>query len=585
MPIWLIRIAMFKLYGYLKHTWWQALLSVLLLSIRIMADLTLPDYMMRIIDQGIVTGDIATIMRLGGQMLVVAGLVAVLFATNNFIASYLGAKAADRIRRDLFRTIEGFSLVEFDRFSPASLITRSTSDIAQVQQILTMSFRILLAAPITGILAFFKAVNLTPQLSWIFAVGLPLMLGVVFAIMRFTSARFRKVQQLTDRLNLNTRENLTGIRVIRAFNAQTLQHDKFETLNDEVYVNNTSLLRIVALNEPLITIVVSLTTVLILWFSIDMIGSRAMQIGQLMAFMQYTNQVMSSFMHLSGIFNMIPRAIISGNRITEVLSTQPTITDPIEENPIQPTLKGHLEFKNVFFRYPDAQEDVLHDLSFVAKPGTLTAFIGSTGSGKSTLVNLIPRLYDVTSGQILVDGVDVRHLRQFDLRQRIGYVPQKGMLLSGSIRENLTFGNPQADDSALDQAIKIAQAETFIREKPDQLDHRLAQAATNISGGQKQRLSIARALTKNADILIFDDSFSALDFKTDAALRKALHQHLRETTVFVVGQRVSTIMGADQIIVLEHGHIAGIGTHPELMTSCPVYQEIAASQLTAEELA
>ena len=518
-------------------------------------------------------------------MLVVAGLVAVLFATNNFIASYLGAKAADRIRRDLFRTIEGFSLVEFDRFSPASLITRSTSDIAQVQQILTMSFRILLAAPITGILAFFKAVNLTPQLSWIFAVGLPLMLGVVFAIMRFTSARFRKVQQLTDRLNLNTRENLTGIRVIRAFNAQTLQHDKFETLNDEVYVNNTSLLRIVALNEPLITIVVSLTTVLILWFSIDMIGSRAMQIGQLMAFMQYTNQVMSSFMHLSGIFNMIPRAIISGNRITEVLSTQPTITDPIEENPIQPTLKGHLEFKNVFFRYPDAQEDVLHDLSFVAKPGTLTAFIGSTGSGKSTLVNLIPRLYDVTSGQILVDGVDVRHLRQFDLRQRIGYVPQKGMLLSGSIRENLTFGNPQADDSALDQAIKIAQAETFIREKPDQLDHRLAQAATNISGGQKQRLSIARALTKNADILIFDDSFSALDFKTDAALRKALHQHLRETTVFVVGQRVSTIMGADQIIVLEHGHIAGIGTHPELMKSCPVYQEIAASQLTAEELA
>lgn len=580
-----MQIAMVKLYAYLKHTWWQALLSVVLLSIRIMADLTLPDYMMRIIDQGIVTGDIATILRVGGQMLAVAGLVAVLFATNNFIASYLGAKAADRIRRDLFRKIEGFSLIEFDRFSPASLITRSTSDIAQVQQILTMSFRILLAAPITGILAFIKAVNLTQQLSWIFAIGLPLMLGVVFAIMRFTAARFRKVQQLTDRLNLNTRENLTGIRVIRAFNAQTLQHDKFEALNDEVYVNNTSLLRIVALNEPLITIVVSLTTVLILWFSIDMIGTRAMQIGQLMAFMQYTNQVMSSFMHLSGIFNMIPRAIISGNRITEILSTQPTITDPIEENPIQPTLKGQLEFKNVFFRYPDAQDDVLHDLSFVAKPGTLTAFIGSTGSGKSTLVNLIPRLYDVTSGQILVDGVDVRHMRQIDLRQRIGYVPQKGMLLSGSIRENLMFGNPHADESVLDQAIKIAQAETFIREKPDQLDHRLAQAATNISGGQKQRLSIARALTKNADILIFDDSFSALDFKTDAALRKALHQHVREATVFVVGQRVSTIMGADQIIVLEHGHIVGIGTHPELMTTCPVYQEIAASQLTAEELA
>lgn len=576
---------MLKLYGYLKHTWWQALLSVTLLSVRIMLDLTLPDFMMRIIDQGVVTGDLNAILNLGGQMLIVAALVAILFATNNFIASHLGAKAADRIRRDLFRKIEGFSLVEFDRFSTASLITRSTSDIAQVQQIMTMSFRILLAAPITGIVAFFKAVNLTPQLSWIFAVGLPLMLGVVFAIMGFTSARYRKVQQLTDRLNLNTRENLTGIRVIRAFNAQTLQHDKFESLNDDVYVNNTSLLRIVALNEPLITIVVSLTTVLILWFSIDMIGSKAMQIGQLMAFMQYTNQVMSSFMHLSGIFNMIPRAIISGNRITEVLNTQATITDPLTETPADPALKGTLEFRNVSFRYPDAQEDVLQNISFTARPGTLTAFIGSTGSGKSTLVNLIPRLYDVTNGAILLDGVDVRHVNQRALRERIGYIPQKGMLLSGTIRDNLTFADPNADQDRLNEAVKIAQAESFIQDKEGQMDYYLAQGATNISGGQKQRLSIARALTKHADVLIFDDSFSALDFKTDAALRKALHAHLSDATMFVVGQRVSTIMGADQIIVLEQGRVAGIGSHLELMKTCPVYQEIAASQLTAEELA
>jgi ATP-binding cassette, subfamily B, multidrug efflux pump len=575
---------MFKLYGYLKHTWWQALLSVVLLSVRIMADLTLPDYMMRIIDEGIVLSDFDAILRIGGQMLIVAGLVAVLFATNNYIASYLGAKAADRIRRDLFRKIEGFSLVEFDTFSTASLITRSTSDIAQVQQILTMSFRILLAAPITGIVAFYKAVQLTPQLSWVFALGLPLMLGVVFVIMSLTSSRFRQVQKLTDRLNLSARENLSGIRVIRAFNAQTLQHDKFESLNNDVFTNNTSLLRIVALNEPLITVVMSLTTVIILWSSADLIGAQAMQIGQMMAFMQYTNQVMSSFMHLSGIFNMIPRALISGNRITEVLNTRATITDPLTDTPSDQALKGHLEFRHVTFRYPDAQEDVLHDISFTAKPGTLTAFIGSTGSGKSTLVNLIPRLYDVTEGQILLDGVDLRSMKQHLLRQRIGYIPQKGLLLSGTIRDNLTFANPQADPATLEKAIRIAQARSFIDEKEGRLDYHLAQGATNISGGQKQRLSIARALVKDADLFIFDDSFSALDFKTDAALRKALHQELHHATLFVVGQRVSTIMGADQIVVLEQGRVVGLGTHPDLLKSCPVYQEIAASQLTAEEL-
>lgn len=576
---------MLKLYGYLKHTWWQALLSITLLSVRIMADLTLPDYMMRIIDEGIVLSDIDAILRIGGQMLIVAGLVAVLFATNNYIASYLGAKAADRIRRDLFRKIEGFSLVEFDRFSTASLITRSTSDIAQVQQILTMSFRILLAAPITGIGAFIKAVQLTPQLSWIFIVGLPLMLGVVFVIMGLTADRFRQVQKLTDRLNLSARENLTGIRVIRAFNAQTLQHDKFESLNDDVFTNNTSLLRLVALNEPLLTIIMSLTTVTVLWFSADRIGSQAMAIGQMMAFMQYTNQVMSSFMHLSGIFNMIPRAIISGKRITEVLNTQPTITDPTHEAIPDASLKGHLEFRNVSFRYPDAQDDVLQNISFTARPGTLTAFIGSTGSGKSTLVNLIPRLYDVSGGQILLDGLDIRHVNQKSLRQRIGYIPQKGMLLSGSIRDNLTFGNPSAQPETITQAIRIAQAESFIRDKEGQMDYFLAQGATNISGGQKQRLSIARALVKEADIIIFDDSFSALDFKTDAALRQALHRELRHSTLFVVGQRVSTIMGADQIVVLEQGRVVGIGTHTDLLNTCSVYQEIAASQLTAEELA
>jgi ATP-binding cassette subfamily B protein len=403
--------------------------------------------------------------------------------------------------------------------------------------------------------------------------------------MGITSSRYRQVQKLTDHLNLTARENLTGIRVIRAFNAQSLQHDKFESLNEAVYANNTSLLRIVALNEPLITVVMSLTTVTILWFSADMIGSQAMAIGQMMAFMQYTNQVMSSFMHLSGIFNMIPRAIISGNRITEVLNTRATITDPLTEALADPARKGHVEFRHVTFRYPNAQDDVLHDISFTAKPGTLTALIGSTGSGKSTLVNLIPRLYDVTDGQILVDGVDLRNMKQHTLRQRIGYIPQKGMLLSGTIRENLSFGNPTASPDDLEKAIHTAQATAFIQDKDGQWDYVLAQGATNVSGGQKQRLSIARALVKAADVFIFDDSFSALDFKTDAALRKALHHELRHATLFVVGQRISTIMGADQIIVLDQGHIVGIGTHTELMSTCPIYQEIAASQLTAEELA
>jgi ATP-binding cassette subfamily B protein len=403
--------------------------------------------------------------------------------------------------------------------------------------------------------------------------------------MGLTADRFRQVQKLTDRLNLSARENLTGIRVIRAFNAQTLQHDKFESLNDDVFTNNTSLLRLVALNEPLLTIIMSLTTVTVLWFSADRIGSQAMAIGQMMAFMQYTNQVMSSFMHLSGIFNMIPRAIISGKRITEVLNTQPTITDPKHEAIPDASLKGHLEFRNVSFRYPDAQDDVLQNISFTARPGTLTAFIGSTGSGKSTLVNLIPRLYDVSGGQILLDGLDIRHVNQKSLRQRIGYIPQKGMLLSGSIRDNLTFGNPSAQPETITQAIRIAQAESFIRDKEGQMDYSLAQGATNISGGQKQRLSIARALVKEADIIIFDDSFSALDFKTDAALRQALHRELRHSTLFVVGQRVSTIMGADQIVVLEQGRVVGIGTHTDLLNTCSVYQEIAASQLTAEELA
>lgn len=576
---------MIKMYAYLKHTWWQALLAVTALFLRVMADLSLPDYMMRIIDKGIVAKDLNYVLSTGKDMLMVSLLVVVLFFTSNFLASYIGSRAGDRIRKDIFKKIESFSLVEFDRFSTASLITRSTNDVQQVQQILTMSFRILLAAPLTGIAALIKAVELTPGLSWIFAVIFPIMSIAIISIMSVTSPRFEKVQKLTDKLNLIARESLSGIRVIRAFNAQEEQSGKFKKVNDSVYTNNVSLMRIMSIMDPVIMICMSFTTLLIIWTAADRINAGAMAIGQMMAFMQYTAQVMASFVNLTMIFTMFPRAVVSARRIREILDAKPVIVDPQNPSAFDPARKGEIVFDKVSFRYPRANEDVLHDISFSAKAGSVTAFIGSTGSGKSTLINLIPRLYDVTSGSIRVEGVDIRQVNQQALRAKIGYVPQKGMLLSGTIHDNLIFGHRSASDELVEKAATTAQAATFIADKEGHYDFKLAQNATNLSGGQKQRLSIARALVKQADIYIFDDSFSALDFKTDAALRKALHQEVGSSTLFIVGQRVATIMHADQIVVLEQGRIAGIGKHKDLLKTCPVYYEIASSQLSQEELA
>ena len=575
---------MMKMYAYLKHTWWQALLAITALLFRVIADLSLPDYMMRIIDKGIYLKDMSMVISIGIDMLLVSLLVVVLFFTSNFLASYIGASAGNRIRKDIFNKIESFSLVEFDRFSTASLITRSTNDVQQVQHILTMSFRILLAAPVTGIVALVKAVELTPSLSWIFIVIFPILSVAVILIIAVTSPRFEKVQKLTDKLNLIARESLSGIRVIRAFNAQKMQSNKFETVNNSVYKNNVTLMRIMSLMDPVIMICLSFTTILILWTAADKISAGMMQIGQMMAFMQYTAQVMASFINLTMIFQMFPRAVVSARRIREILDTLPVIVDPLNPTDFDPKRQGEVVFTKVSFRYPHANEDVLHDISFSAKAGSVTAFIGSTGCGKSTLINLIPRLYDVTEGSITIDGVDLRQVKQKELRDKIGYVPQKGMLLSGTIEDNLLFGSPEASQEVLLKASETAQAAKFIQEKEDNYHFRLAQNATNLSGGQKQRLSIARALVKQADIYIFDDSFSALDFKTDAALRKALHQEVGKSTLFIVGQRVSTIMNADQIIVLERGRIAGSGKHHDLLKNCPVYYEIASSQLSQEEL-
>jgi len=575
---------MMKMYAYLKHTWWQALLAMTALFLRVMADLSLPDYMMRIIDQGIYMKDLNMVISIGKDMLMVSILVVLLFFTSNFLASYIGASAGNRIRKDIFNKIESFSLVEFDRFSTASLITRSTNDVQQVQHILTMSFRILLAAPVTGVVALVKAIELTPSLSWIFIVIFPILSVAVILIMTMTSPRFEKVQKLTDKLNLIARESLSGIRVVRAFNAQKTQAHKFQTVNDSVYSNNVTLMRIMSLMDPVIMICLSFTTILILWTAADKINEGVMQIGQMMAFMQYTAQVMASFINLTMIFQMFPRALVSARRIREILDTQPVIVDPQIPTAFDLSKKGEIVFDRVSFRYPHANEDVLHDISFTAKSGSVTAFIGSTGSGKSTLINLIPRLYDVSSGSIKLEGVDLRQVAQKELRDKIGYIPQKGMLLSGTIEDNLLFGSPDASQEVLLKAAETAQAAKFISEKEDQYHFKLAQNATNLSGGQKQRLSIARALVKEASFYIFDDSFSALDFKTDAALRKALHKEVGNSTLFIVGQRVSTIMHADQIIVLEQGRISGIGKHHDLLKTCPVYFEIASSQLSQEEM-
>ncbi len=574
-----------KIFGYLRFYWWQVIVILSLVYIQTMADLTLPDYMSKIIDTGILKKDINFVYSTGGKMLLIALGVMASAIVVSLLSAQLGSSLANRVRKDLFSKVENFSLVEFDRFSPASLITRNSNDVNQVQMLITMMFRIMISAPIYAIGGVIKANNLSAGMSWIFALVIPTLVVVLITIFYFVMPRFERVQKLIDKLNLVARENLTGIRVIRAFNAQVTQENKFNLVNQDVLENNTTLYRVMGLIQPAITILMSFTTILIVWVGAEKINAGTLQIGNMMAFIQYATQIMFSFVMLSMVFIMYPRAAVSGTRISEVLNTQQVICDPINPIDMSNTSGGSIEFNHVSFRYPDALEDVLHDITFSARPGKVTAFIGSTGSGKSTLINLIPRFYDATEGTIKIDGVDVKDMKQFDVRAKIGYIPQKGMLFSGSIASNLRYGKPDATTEEIERAVRIAQATDFIEEKEGTYDFPIAQGATNVSGGQKQRLSIARALVKNPEIYIFDDSFSALDFRTDALLRKAIHDELSHATLLIVGQRISTIMNADQIIVLEQGAIVGIGTHHELLESCPVYYEIASSQLTKEELA
>ena len=497
-----------------------------------------------------------------------------------FLASRVAASLGRELRGRIFRKVVSFSNAEFDRFSTASLITRSTNDIQQIQMLFVMLLRIVFYAPILGIGGVLKVLNTNTSMAWIIAVAVMAILTLVLVLFAVAMPKFKIMQKLVDKLNLVTREILTGLPVIRAFSTQKHEEKRFDDANQDLTRTSLFVNRVMTFMMPVMMLIMNGISILIVWTGSHGVDTGAMQVGDLMAFIQYTMQIIMSFLMISMISIMLPRASVSAERIQEVLETDPMIREPEQAQSFDQSRKGVLEFRNVSFHYPNAEGDVIHHVTFTARPGQTTAIIGST-----TLVNLIPRFYDVTEGEILLDGVDIRQVSQHDLRARIGYVPQKGVLFSGTIASNLKYGRPDMADGEMEQAARIAQAEDFITAKPDGYEAEIAQGGTNVSGGQKQRLSIARAIAVNPEVYIFDDSFSALDYKTDVTLRKALQQVTAESTVIIVAQRISTILHAEQIIVLDEGNVAGIGTHQELMESCEVYQQIALSQLSKEELA
>jgi ATP-binding cassette, subfamily B, multidrug efflux pump len=575
---------MLKLFRFLKPYTAMVIGVLVFVFLQTLGDLYLPTLMSDIINDGVMKGDTSKIMQIGGIMLLIAGGGAICA----IIASYLSSKSAvglgTILRSKVFKRVESFSLHEFDKLGTATLITRTTNDINQVQMVTVMMMRMMVGAPMMAIGGIILAMRKDRPLTLVLAVAIPVLGGIIALIASRMIPLFRQVQVKIDKINLVLREKLTGIRVIRAFNTVKHEEERFDAANMDLTNNYIRVNKIMAFMMPSIMLVMNFTSLSILWFGGIRISEGSMDLGSLSAFIQYAMQIMFSMVMLAMMFIMVPRAQAAAVRINEVIDTVPEIIDA-KETIDKFTKKGFVEFKNVTFSYHGAEEPALRNISFSAEPGEVTAIIGSTGSGKSTLINLIPRFYDIDSGNILVDGVDVREMTQDNLRQKIGFVPQKAVLFAGTITENIKFGKDDATEEEIRHASEVAQATEFISNMDEGFDHQIAQGGTNVSGGQKQRLSIARALVRRPEIYIFDDSFSALDFKTDARLRAALKKETTEATVIIVAQRVGTVMDADRIIVLNEGQVAGIGTHKELLKTCDVYSEIVSSQLSEEELA
>lgn len=573
---------MLKLLKILKPYTLQVILLLLATGVQVYTTLKLPALMAGIINEGIIVGDIDRVWAIGGEMILCAFISAVGSLITSYLSAKVGASFSRDLRKEVFAKILYYDLNDIKTFSTASLITRTTNDVTQVRQAVTMMLSMMLRAPLFCVISFIMAIQTAPDMSWIIAIGVIGVLLSVVTILTIVMPKFRIFQKMIDRITLLTRENLTGLRVIRAFNNEKLEKNKFMKTNEDLTGLLIFIDRVLELQNPLVNIIFNGTTLLCSWIGISLLTKDFAYLGNMSAFAQYVTHVMMSFLMLSMLFVMLPRANVSAERINEVLKISPKVRWK-KKTVGTPEKVPSVEFKNVDFSYPDAEEKVISNVSFVAQAGETTAFIGSTGSGKSTLINLVPRFYEATGGEILVNGISVKDYSEEDLLKRIGFVPQRGILFSGTVKSNIKFGAPNATDAEVHHAAKIAQAQSFIEKMPDKYNSHISQGGTNVSGGQKQRLSIARAICKKPEIYVFDDSFSALDMKTDAKLREALKPETRGAVVLIVAQRISTIKDADQIVVLDDGKIVGKGRHYNLLETCPVYQDIVRSQLSEKE--